>query len=235
MNEPSSAKIAMPDTNRSMADKTILSSSSPPASKLLQRSRPTHTSSSESKPHSETSASGPTSWKDLSSSSLTSRNVQISSLYSSMKLPVACLNEHDGCDEAELLARAKRCEEILKLSQQAKEAEAERVRIANIKPLVWAKPTFELDSAKVDTEDTTVTDETQPEDTKGVSLGKRKERQEEEHRLPYHLDSMFSVYPKVRPTEEEVQMLLDFTNQWIPSLKRQFTQSGVEEKKGEDP
>ena len=76
-----------------------------------------------------------------------------SSLYSSMKLPIACLNEHDGCDEAELIARAKRCEEILKLSQQAKEAEAERIRIANIKPLVWAKPTFELDSDTADTKD----------------------------------------------------------------------------------
>eukprot|EP00986_Skeletonema_menzelii_P000178 scaffold48_cov122-Skeletonema_menzelii.AAC.7 len=79
-----------------------------------------------------------------------------SSLYSSLQLPAACLNEDDGCDEAELLARAKRCEEILKLSQQAKEAEAERIRIANIKPLVWAKPTFDLDSTTTaDIEDAT--------------------------------------------------------------------------------
>ncbi len=50
------------------------------------------------------------------------------SLYSSMQLPTACLNEHDGCDEAELIARAKRCKEILKLSQEAKAKEAENAR-----------------------------------------------------------------------------------------------------------
>ncbi len=44
------------------------------------------------------------------------------SLYSSMQLPTACLNEHDGCDEAELVARANRCKEILRLSKEAKEA-----------------------------------------------------------------------------------------------------------------
>jgi len=73
------------------------------------------------------------------------------SLYSSMKLPTACLNEHDGCDEAELIARAKRCKEILKLSQEAKEAEDARVKAAKNKPLVWAKPTFELVPATPDT------------------------------------------------------------------------------------
>ena len=42
------------------------------------------------------------------------------SLYSSMQLPFGCLAEHDGCDSAELIARAKRCHEILRLSQQVK-------------------------------------------------------------------------------------------------------------------
>ena len=42
-------------------------------------------------------------------------------LYSSMDLlPRGCLAEHDGCDNAELVARAMRCQEILKLSQQVK-------------------------------------------------------------------------------------------------------------------
>ena len=47
------------------------------------------------------------------------------SLYSSMKLPTGCLAEHDGCDDAELVARAMRCQEILKLSQQVKCKRAE--------------------------------------------------------------------------------------------------------------
>ena len=76
-----------------------------------------------------------------------------------MNLPTACLNEHDGCDDGELLARAKRCEEIMKLSQQAKEAEAARIKAANIKPLVWAKPTFEIDSTTSDTTDEAASDD----------------------------------------------------------------------------
>ncbi len=100
-----------------------------------------------------------------------------SSLYSSMKLPTTCLNERDGCDEAELIARAKRCKEILKLSEQAAIAAAEKVRIANIKPLVWAKPTFGMDSTTADT--AAVADETQRE----RKLGKRKGRQERRRQI----------------------------------------------------
>ena len=119
--------------------------------------------------------------KDLYASS-TSSTVQSSqstlssSIYSSMQLPTGCLREHDGCDEAELLARAKRCQEIMRLSQQATEAEAERVRVANIKPLIWAKPTFELGPS---TAAAAVSDTTAAEETQAASLGKRKERQEE--------------------------------------------------------
>ena len=50
------------------------------------------------------------------------------SLYSSMQLPFGCLAEHDGCGDDELVARAKRCHEILRLSQQVKEAEAAGVK-----------------------------------------------------------------------------------------------------------
>jgi len=101
-----------------------------------------------------------------------------------MQLPAGCLREHDGCDETELLARAKRCLEIMRLSQQVKEAEAARARAANIKPLVWAKPTFEfeLDSSTSHTTAATATDNysATAKETPAASLGKRKERQEEE-------------------------------------------------------
>ena len=106
--------------------------------------------------------------KDLHWSSLTPRSDQSYFLYSSMKLPTGCLFEQDGCDETELLARARRCQEIMKLSQQAKEAEAARVKAANIKPLTWAKPTFELDSTTADA--ATVTDNTQSEEPPQTGL-----------------------------------------------------------------
>ena len=103
-----------------------------------------------------------------------------SSLYSSMQIPSACLNEHDGCDDGELLARAKRCEEIMKLSQQAKEAEAARIKAANFKPLSWAKPTFELDSTTAGTTDDAASDKTQIDESQTTNkLGKRKGHQEE--------------------------------------------------------
>mmetsp|Transcript_16 Transcript_16/g.24 ORF Transcript_16/g.24 Transcript_16/m.24 type:complete len:240 (+) Transcript_16:48-767(+) len=160
-----------------------------------------------------------------------------SSLYSSMKLPTACLNERDGCDEAELIARAKRCEEILKLSKQAAIAEAERVRIANIKPLVWAKPTFDIDSITADT--AAAAEETQAEE----KLGKRKERQEEEETKKetkndssYHGDRLFSK-PRRTSTpeeEEEVQTIVDFTSKWVPSPKRKASIETEEETEEEE-
>eukprot|EP00985_Skeletonema_marinoi_P004630 scaffold2009_cov156-Skeletonema_marinoi.AAC.9 len=56
----------------------------------------------------------------------------------------------------------------MKLSQQAIYAEAARVNAANIKPLVWAKPTFEIDSPAADTATDDVAaaaDETQAEES----------------------------------------------------------------------
>ena len=100
------------------------------------------------KPH---SGSSRTSRKIIDSSSNLRRSLS-SSLYSSMQLPTACLNEHDGCDEAELIARAKRCKEILKLSRKAKEAKSARVKAAENKSLImWVKPKFELDPTPPDT------------------------------------------------------------------------------------
>lgn len=211
---------------------------SPPysATSTLDSSHNNSQSSSESKPpHSKaaTSASGgPTKEDDLpSSSSSASRAVQISSLYSSMKLPIGCLREQDGCDVAELRARAKRCQEIMNLCEQEKKAEAERIRIANIKPLVWAKPTFELGSdAKADTaDDTTAADETKAEEEETTTQaaddtsGKRKGHQDEttstiQHYSPYHRERLF--YKRRREsTPEEVQAFVEFANKWIPSRR----------------
>ena len=163
--------------------------------------------------------------------SSTTSHPAASSLYSSMKLPIGCLREQDGCDEAELRARAERCQEIMKLYEQAKKAEAERVRIANIKPLVWAKPTFDLDSdAKADTEDdtTAAADETKAEEEATQtddSSGKRKGHQDEaaatattQHYSSYHRERF--LYKRRREsTPEEVQAFVEFANKWIPSQK----------------
>ncbi len=56
-----------------------------------------------------------------------------------VKLPAGYLRKHDDCDEAEKLARKRRCDELISLSakivREAKEA-------ANRRPLKWAEPTF---------------------------------------------------------------------------------------------
>lgn len=81
------------------------------------------------------------------------------SIYSSHQLPVGCLDEYDGCDEVELRARARRCQEIIKLSEQAKEksekfatveaAAAKKAAVAanNVRPLVWNNPNPTLASS----------------------------------------------------------------------------------------
>jgi hypothetical protein len=99
-----------------------------------------------------------------------------------------------GCDEAELLARAKRCQEIMRLSQQAKDAEADRVRVANIKPLIWAKPTFELGPSTAAAAAAAVSNTTAAEETQAASLGKRG-KATAEHHSSYHLDRLL-CYPR---------------------------------------
>ena len=146
-----------------------------------------------------------------------------SKLYSSMKLPIGCLREQDGCDEAELRARAERCQEIMNLYEQEKKAEAERIRIANIKPLVWAKPTFDLDSTTTRADETNAEEETTTQAADDTS-GKRKGQQDEttaaiQHYSPYHRERLF--YKRRREsTPEEVQAFVEFANKWIPSQKR---------------
>ena len=185
-----------------------------------------HSSSESTPPHSKatTSASGgPKEKDDLPSSSSASRDAQISSLYSSMKLPIGCLREQDGCDEAELRARAERCQEIMNLYEQEKKAEAERIRIANIKPLVWAKPTFDLDSTTTSADETNAEEETTTQAADDTS-GKRKGQQDEttaaiQHYSPYHRERLF--YKRRREsTPEEVEAFVEFANKWIPSQQR---------------
>jgi len=192
----------------------------------MPQRHPPPASASERKPHSSCLTSNIT-IKDVNSSSSTasqsSPSLLSSSMSSSIQLPAGCLCEHDGCDQAELLARAKRCLEIIRLSQQAKEAEAARARCA--------KPTFELDSNTPDAAE--VSDTTALDETKAASLGKRKEREGDQH--PYQLGGLFhSPYPREKPTPEEIQTLVDFTNKWIPTAKDKFTESEAEEEKADE-
>jgi hypothetical protein len=226
------------ETNKSTTVKTTSSSlSSADTTSLLNnmpQRHPPPASASERKPHSSCLTSNIT-IKDVNSSSSTasqsSPSLLSSSMSSSIQLPAGCLCEHDGCDQAELLARAKRCLEIIRLSQQAKEAEAARARSANIKPLLCAKPTFELDSNTPDAAE--VSDTTALDETKAASLGKRKEREGDQH--PYQLGGLFhSPYPKEKPTPEEIQTFVDFTNKWIPSAKGKCTESEAKEEKADE-
>ena len=163
---------------------------------------------------------------DLRSSSSTVATLQSSqpSLSSSIRssplqLPMDCLRESDGCDEAELRAREKRCQEIMRLSQQAKEAEIARAKAANIQPLTWAKPTFELPSTAA----------VNVAATAAARLGKRKEREESasssttSQRCHFsHLDLVHSgmCWPTHTPSQEEIDMFLEFVNKYLPSSKR---------------
>jgi len=111
---------------------------------------------------------------EASSSSNSSKLSQSSSPCSStISLPIGCLrgihDKPDGCDEAELRAREKRCMEIMRLSQQVKKAERARAKAANIKPLTWAEPTFECGPTAADVNAAT-----------NLLLGKRKEHPDQD-------------------------------------------------------
>ena len=124
--------------------------------------------------------------------------------------------QDDDCDEAEKIARAKRIEVILKLSAEAKAKEAEKKRVANIKPLAWDKPTFDYPSTTSDSGTAaaaaaaTAVSKASQESTSA----KRKSRQEE---MP---PSNPYFGPGRAPTEEEIQSLVDFTNTWFPKRRR---------------
>ena len=60
-----------------------------------------------------------------------------------VKFPARLLPKQDDCDETERLARKRRCDEIIALSEKIV---ADAKRKANIRPLTWAKPSFNLES-----------------------------------------------------------------------------------------
>jgi hypothetical protein len=160
-----------------------------------------------------------------------------SSSTSPLQLPIGCLrpSDVDGCDEAELRAREERCQEIMRLSQQAKEAEIARAKAANIKPLTWAAPTFEYGPTAADVDSAN-------------KLGKRKEHPDQgtsssssssTRRNPSHHDLMYRpvFLPLRQPSQEEIDMFVEFANKYLPSSKRRRTEETEvieeEEEKGE--
>eukprot|EP00984_Skeletonema_dohrnii_P008220 scaffold3015_cov76-Skeletonema_dohrnii-CCMP3373.AAC.7 len=157
-----------------------------------------------------------------------------------ISLPFITFKEEDDCDEAEKLARAKRIEVIMKLSAEAKAKEAERRRVANIRPLSWNKPTFDYPSSSTSTPNSSTTgvaagaaSDPNPNEAPHASstLGKRKARQEESSRRSYPTFPTSRSYPIPRqPTEEEIQALVDFADTWFPSSKRRSTEKGGDDK-----
>jgi len=153
-----------------------------------------------------------------------------------ISLPFITFKEEDGCDEAEKLARAKRIEVIMKLSAEAKAKEAERRRVANIRPLSWKKPTFDYPSFSTSNSSTTAAaaaSDPNPNEAPQASstLGKRKARQEESSRRSYLTFPTSRSYPIPRQaTEEEIQALVDFADTWIRPSKRRSTEKGGDDK-----
>eukprot|EP00986_Skeletonema_menzelii_P011367 scaffold5829_cov128-Skeletonema_menzelii.AAC.1 len=143
----------------------------------------------------------------------------------SVPLPLPFITfKEDDCDEAEKLARAKRIEVIMKLSAEAKAKEAEKKRVANIKPLSWDKPRFDYPSSTSSLSiaaAATATTTTSSEAAQASTPGKRKSRQEELPRsYPY------SYFTTARtPTEEELQSLVDFADTCFPK-RRKIDKSG---------
>ncbi len=134
-----------------------------------------------------------------------------------ISLPFVTFKE-DDCDEAEKRARAKRIEVIMRLSAEAKAKEAERKRVANIQPLSWDKPTFDYPSNASSTSPVAAATAAAPDAPKAPSptLGKRKSRQEDFSRNAH---STYFASSRIS-TEDEIQALVDFANEYFPSGKR---------------
>jgi hypothetical protein len=119
--------------------------------------------------------------------------------------------EKDYCIKEEKLARAKRIEVIMKLSEEEKAKEAERIRVANIRPFSWPKPTFSYPSSSSSTATASAAAAASshaPQASQEASSWKRKER--------YDCFGCNRFYERRQPTEEELQMLSDFMNKWFP-------------------
>ena len=145
-------------------------------------------------------------------------------------LPYVTFKE-DDCDEAEKLARAKRIEVIMRLSAEAKAKEAERKRVANIRPLSWDKPTFDYPSNSSTSNSSTTTTAAAPDvppKAPSPTLGKRKSRQEGLSRSSH---SRYFASSRIA-TEDEIQSLVDFANEYFPSGKRRrSTDKGGDDQK----
>ncbi len=154
---------------------------------------------------------------EASSSSNSSKLSQSSSPCSSpIRLPIGCLrgihDKPDGCDEAELRAREKRCMEIMRLSQQVKKAERARAKAANIKPLTWAEPTFECGPTATNLLGKRKEHPDQDQDSSSPSTTRR-------NSSPSHVDLMQGqvFYNPIRqPSEEEVELFVKFVKENIP-------------------
>lgn len=146
-----------------------------------------------------------------------------------ISLPFVTFKE-DDCDEAEKLARAKRIEVIMRLSAEAKAKEAERKRVASIRPLSWDKPTFDYPSSSSSA--TTTTADAAPDvppKAPSPTLGKRKSRQDGFSRNSY---SPYFASSRIA-TEDEIQALVDFADEYFPSGKRSrsFDKKGGDDQK----
>lgn len=122
------------------------------------------------------------------------------------------LYDNDDCDEVEKLAHAKRIEVIMRLSAEAKAKEAERKRVASIRPLTLAEPTFQYPSSSSNSSATTAASE---KVARPATPGKRKKRQD--------VSINYQLYYPIQPAEEDVQALLDLADRWFPSRKRKRT------------
>ncbi len=137
-------------------------------------------------------------------------------------LPYMSYKDND-CDEAEKIARVKRIEVILKLSAEAKAKEAEKKRVANIKPLTWDKPTFDYPSSTSNSS-TTAAAAADSKASEESTSGRRKSREEE-------MPPSNPYFGGRTPTEEELQSLLDFANTWFPKRRRTVEKSGDDDGK----
>jgi len=130
----------------------------------------------------------------------------------------------------------------MELSAEAKAKEAERRRVANIRPLSWNTPTFDYPSFSTSTSNSSTTDAAASSDPNpneapqaSSTLGKRKARQEQEEssRRSYPTFPTSRSYPIPRQaTEEEIQALVDFADTWFPPSpsKRRSTKKGGDDK-----
>ena len=181
----------------SSGDQSVVESSSPPPS-------------SADKKNQTLKLPALTRGSQTSTTSCTEADTASSSTTTSIKLPAGCLDQNDDCDEAEKLARKRRCEEIMRLSAKIT---AEAKAKASIRPLTFQPPTFPFPGSSTASASTA---------SQEAVLGKRKVREEEQINRP----STNTFFPGPRqPTPQEVADFVSFCDKWLPSGKRRRTDS----------